>query len=173
MRALVVYESMFGNTRSVAEAVAAGLESGLPVAAVEVGSAPAVLPEDVGLLVVGGPTHAFGMSRPGTRESAAGQTDQPLVSAGVGIREWLDRLARSGAPVAAAAFDTRIDKPRLPGSAARGAEKQLRRRGFTIATRAVSFYVTGSAPSQLRPGELERARRWGEQLAALPHGTRI
>ena len=178
MRALVVYESMFGNTRSVAEAVAAGLESGLPVAAVEVGSAPAVLPEDVGLLVVGGPTHAFGMSRPGTRESAAGQTDQPLVSAGAGIREWLaavqlDRLARTGEPVAAAAFDTRIDKPRLPGSAARGAEKLLRRRGFTVATRAVSFYVTGSAPSQLRPGELEQARRWGEQLAALPHGTRI
>jgi hypothetical protein len=174
MRALVVYESMFGNTQAVANAVAGGLASGFAVEVVEAGSAPRVLPAGVELLVVGGPTHAFGMTRPGTRRSAAEQTGQPLVSAGTGVREWLAAVDRARAgQVAAAAFDTRVDRPRLPGSAARAARRRLRRAGFRIAAPAESFYVTGGSPGQLSEGELARARRWGEQLAAaLPHGTR-
>ena len=174
MRALVVYESMFGNTRAVAEAVAEGLAAGMPVDLVEVGTAPAGLPDEVGLLVVGGPTHAFALTRPATRGSAQDQADRPLVSTGIGLREWLAavRDSRAGA-VAAAAFDTRVDKPRLPGSAARGAQRRLRRHGFRIAARATSFYVTGAAPHELVTGELDRARQWGERLAAgLPHESR-
>ena len=56
MYALVVYESMFGNTRQIAEAVAEGLGSAMEVRVVEVGTAPPVVGEDVALLVVGGPT---------------------------------------------------------------------------------------------------------------------
>ena len=85
MRALVVYESMFGNTQTIADAIAGGLAQRMRVDAVEVGSAPATLDDDVTLLVVGGPTHAFGMSRPRTRQDAATQTPDGLVSTGIGL----------------------------------------------------------------------------------------
>ena len=61
MRALVVFESMFGNTEKIAGAVARGLQQeGVDTGLVEVRSAPRHLPADLDLLVVGGPTHAFG-----------------------------------------------------------------------------------------------------------------
>ena len=117
MRALVVYESMFGNTQTIADAVAGGWPHRMRVDAVEVGGAPATLDDDVTLLVVGGPTHAFGMSRPRTRQDAATQAPDGLVSTGTGLREWLAAL-RAPAGIAAAAFDTKVSKPHLPGSAA-------------------------------------------------------
>jgi hypothetical protein len=92
MRALVVYESMFGNTQVIANAIADGLAGRMRVDTVEVGVAPASIGDDVGLLVVGGPTHAFGMSRQGTRQDAAKQGKEGLVSTGIGIREWLAGL---------------------------------------------------------------------------------
>jgi hypothetical protein len=170
MRALVVYESMFGNTQVIADAVADGLAGRMRVDTVEVGVAPASIGDDVGLLVVGGPTHAFGMSRQGTRQDAAKQGKEGLVSTGIGIREWLAGL--QGSPgVAAAAFDTRIRTPRLPGSAARGAEKRLRRLGFRILAPAASFYVAGTV-SPLLDGERQRSRRWGEQLGSALGASR-
>jgi hypothetical protein len=62
-------------------------------------------------------------------------------------------------------FDTRIDKPRVPGSAAHGAEKRLRRLGFRVLVPAASFYVTDTS-GPLVAGERERARRWGELLGS-------
>jgi len=162
-RALVVFESMFGNTQEIAEAVAEGLSSSLPTVILEVGAAPAVLPDDVDLLLVGGPTHAFGLSRPGTRENARRQTGGRVVSEGIGLREWLSALARTSGNVAVAAFDTKIAKPRVPGSAARAAEKRLRKLGFQVVGASESFYVTGTA-GPLVEGETERARAWGEKL---------
>ena len=70
MRAMVVYESMYGNTRKVAHALAAGLARYMSVDLVEVASAPATLPIDIDLLLVGGPTHRFGLSRVGSRSDA-------------------------------------------------------------------------------------------------------
>jgi Flavodoxin len=162
MRALVVYESMFGNTQAVAEAVADGVSSHMSVDVVEVSHAGPVVGSDVELLVVGGPTHAFGMSRPKTRSSAADQATDGLVSTGIGLREWLENFECSSTMVAAA-FDTRVDKPRLPGTASHAAERRLRRRGCTIAARATSFLVEGMT-GPLLPGEEDRARRWGESL---------
>ena len=82
MSALVVYESMFGNTQSIAKGIGEGLSSRMTVEIVEVGEAPSVIDPDVELLVVGGPTHAFGMRRPGTRQNAAQQAGHDLVSRG-------------------------------------------------------------------------------------------
>ena len=65
MRAMVVVESMWGNTRAVAEAVASGL--GEEVSVVEVAQAPTQVPPEIDLLVVGGPTHAFSMISRGGR----------------------------------------------------------------------------------------------------------
>ncbi|GAA3446419.1 flavodoxin family protein [Planomonospora venezuelensis] len=165
MRALVVFESMFGNTQTIAEAIAEGLSTRMDVDLVEVGEAPKAVPEGVDLLVVGGPTHAFGMSRPATRQSAAQQAPRGLVSRGGGLREWLTTLTGGAQDVAAAAFDTRIDNRWIPGSARRGAEKLLHRRGFAILTGSQSFYVSDT-PGPLLDGEGERARLWGVSLAA-------
>jgi hypothetical protein len=164
MAVLVVFESMFGNTKVIADAVAEGLAPHLPVQQVEVGTAPTVIGGQVELVVVGGPTHAFGLSRPGTRQSAAQQAEGGLVSAGIGLREWLLTLRKGSSDVAVAAFDTRISKPRPPGSAAAAADKRLRRLGFRSVAPPTSFYVEGTT-GPLMEGEAERARRWGAALA--------
>lgn len=164
MRAVVVFESMFGNTETVARAIAEGMASALDVEVIEAAEAPALL-DDVDLLVVGGPTHAFGMSRPNTRQDARQRARGHVVSQGIGIREWLAELHPVARPIAAAAFDTRIDKPRVPGSAARGAERRLRRLGFAMAAPARTFFVSDVA-GPLMDGELERARGWGTQVSA-------
>lgn len=161
MKVLVVYESMYGNTRDVAEAIAAGLSSRVTVDVVEVGSAPADVDDEVALVVVGGPTHAFGMSRSSTRADAA--EEGPVLSAGQGIREWVENV-RLPAAIRAATFDTKVSKPRLPGSAASAATKRLRRKGARIIANPTTFYVTGKT-GPLAAGELGRARRLGEVLA--------
>src|SRR4051794_18719854 len=163
-RALVVFESMFGNTRAIAEAVAEGLSSRFETELTEVSLAPTRIAEDVSFIVVGGPTHAFGLTRPKTRQDAATQSEAPLVSPAGGIREWLETADRPRAGVHAVAFDTRIDRPRVPGSAARAAEKRLCRLGFRVAAEAESFYVTG-IQGPLVTGEVERARHWAEEVA--------
>lgn len=166
MRAVVVFESMFGNTQRIAQAVAEGLESQFVTEIVEVGSASATLDGEIGLLVVGGPTHAFGLSRPSTRQTATEQASGALVSRGIGVREWLAALPTPPPAVAAAAFDTHLDKPRwLPGSAARETAKRLRRRGYRVVAPPASFYVA-STTGPLVAGEIERARRWGETISA-------
>jgi Flavodoxin len=174
MRALVVYESMFGNTQVIAKAIAEGLSGRMRVEALEVGVAPTTIDEDVVLLVVGAPTHAFGMSRPQTRQDAARQATARLVSRGLGLREWLTSL-QAPAGVGAATFDTRISKPRLPGSAARAAEKRLRRLGFRMVAPAESFYVEGTL-GPLLEREQERARQWaqsvGSRIGDLGHAKR-
>ena len=161
MRACVVFESLFGNTQAVANAVAEGLASVMAVDVVEAGVAPTTW-DATTLLVVGGPTHAFGMSRPSTRQDARQRAGGHVVSQGNGVREWLAELHPEGRGTPAAAFDTRIDKPRVPGSAGRGAERRLRRLGFTVLVPAESFFVTDVA-GPLLDGELARARRWGER----------
>ena len=168
MRALVVFESMFGNTEMIAQSIADGLSTRMPVDVREVSAAPSEIDADELLLVVGGPTHAFGMTRPQTRQDAAKQSGGHLVSEGIGIREWLGGLRPNEPhhPTTATAFDTRV-KTRwaVPGSAARAAVKRLSRLGFRVAAPAQSFYVTGT-PGPLLEGERDRARQWGETLAA-------
>lgn len=179
MRALVVYESMFGNTRDIAIAIADGIGEHLPADVVEVGEAPSMIPDDVALLVVGGPTHAHGMTKPDSRANAAAKAGDRLVSHGRGIREWLDGLHQPWPTVAAAAFDTRIKGPGiLWGSAAKSAAGRLGDLEFDMIAPAESFLVGGPAGSmfdRLEDGEIDRARAWGARLAGmiqLPAGVR-
>ncbi len=169
MRALVVYESMFGNTRDVAEAIATGLVAQLATTVHECSSAPKVVPADVDLLVVGAPTHALGLSRPSTRASAHEQAGGPLVSQGQGLREWLSTLQFEGVVPAVAAFDTRVKAPRILGSAAPKALRRLRRAGGHPIGKAHSFLVTGTT-GPLATGELAAAERWGAELATVVSG---
>jgi len=162
MKALVIYESMFGNTETIARAVAEGLRETFDVTVADVSTMPRAFEMD--LLVVGGPTHAFGMSRPSTREQAAQQGTVRPRAVDVGIREYLD-CSPTLTGLAAAAFDTKVDKPFLPGSAAHRAQRQLRRLGCHIVLPAQSFLVGGTA-GPLKVDEHERAREWGTALAA-------
>jgi hypothetical protein len=165
MKALVVYESMYGNTRHVAEAIAMGI--GEDAVAIEVGHAPNVIPGEVELLVVGGPTHVHGMSRSSTRESAAARVNRSVISK-IGIRDWLETL-RLERPIVGATFDTRIDGMELlTGSAAKGAAKLLRSRGCRVESVA-SFVLNGEKGDfdRVNQSEIERARDFGRSLESL------
>ena len=169
MNVIVVFESLFGNTASVARAIAEGIESGLAggehVTVVEVGKAPTDLPSGLDLLVIGGPTHAFGMSRPSTRQDAIRRIGDEAVSRGIGLREWVATFQPGRDDLLVATFDTRAEQVRhLPGSAARGAAKALRHRGLRALTPPESFYVS-DMEGPLVLGELARAQRWGAGLA--------
>jgi hypothetical protein len=165
--ALVVYESMFGNTRAVAQAVALGLSGAFEVTLDDCGRAPARLPDRLALLVVGAPTHAFGLSREGTREDARRQCTPDDDPSDTGLREWLAGLPRtsasSPAPVTAA-FDTKVSHPNLPGSAAHAAARRLHRLGYVEATGPRTFHVNGNR-GPLAEGESDAAFAWGQQLA--------
>jgi hypothetical protein len=167
MRALVVYESIFGNTQRIAGAITDGLIGHTIVRHVEVGDAPARLDPDIDLLVIGGPTHAWSMSRPRTREAGAQQASNAPVSTGIGIREWVAHLPpATRADLAVAVFDTRFDRPRwVTGSAAAAAARLLRKRGYRVVARE-SFAVLGTS-GPLGPDEIERARQWGVRLTRL------
>jgi len=162
VNALVVYESMYGNTMQIAEAIAEGLSRSMDVEVFEVGAAPSDV-SGFDLLAIGGPTHQFGLSRKSSREQAADDADQPLISSDIGIREWIGGLSKvkTGAAVT---FDTSIRKPNLPGSAARGAAKRLKRLGYRVLLPGELFLVEG-ATGPITDGEIERARTWGEQAA--------
>lgn len=167
--AVVVCESMFGNTRAVAEAVADSLARGFDrVDVFDVADAPSTF-EGISLLVVGAPTHAFGMSRLSTRRAAV---EQGAGAATVrGVREWLADIAHTSAPIRAATFDTRVRKPLVPGSAARAVRRRLRRLGFDVFA-PVSFGVTDT-PGPLADGELDRARQWAAALDVLARPTTV
>jgi flavodoxin len=169
MRTLVVYESMYGNTHAIAEAIADGIRQGSEVRVVRVAEATNALAQWADLLVVGGPTHAHGMTSAGTRENARIAARKPDASlkldaaAGPGLRDWLESLDK-GTGKQAVAFDTRIKGPAiLTGRASSGIAKALREHGYAIKSAPESFLV--DMKSKLVGGELERAKAWGSQIA--------
>ncbi|MBG6096972.1 flavodoxin family protein [Nocardioides sp. WG-D5] len=165
MRAAVVYESMFGNTATIATSVANALRrTGMEVKVIPVALAGADVLRTNDLVVIGAPTHALGMSRPSTRADAVLRGAPAEVEAR-GVREWLEELDDLEDPgsVRIAAFDTRSRAMRhLPGSAAKHAAHLLRRRGYDVAP-SVSFYV-GGLEGPLGPDEEARAGDWAADL---------
>jgi len=179
MRTVIVYESMFGNTRRIAQAIAEGIGPGADVRVLGVADVDAGELEGADFIVIGGPTHALSMSRPGTRRGAPGQTTkagsdlvlEPGAATGPGVREVLASLGHVGAR--AAAFDTRINAPAvLTGRASKAIKRSLDRRGLMVVADPESFLV--DKKSHLLPGETDRARAWGAHLATTVErlGTR-
>ncbi|HEY9291598.1 MAG TPA: hypothetical protein VIP98_10010 [Microlunatus sp.] len=159
-KVLIVVESEFGNTRQIAEAIAEPFGDRAEV--IEVDSAPTTLPEGVELLIVGGPTHAFGLSSTSTRADAARQGG----SVTGGIRDWLVIL-RPRAGCRFATFDTKHSSMKhVPGSAAKKAAKLLIHKGFEAADHPHDFFVGGTS-GPLLDEEVDHARQWGEHLASL------
>lgn len=180
MDVAVVYESMFGMTHDVAEAVAEGVskaQADSRVVCLPVGEATPDLVGTPDLLIVGGPTHMRGMSSAMSRkiaisieEKAArgkaahqGHGLQPGIQ-GPGLRQWFHGLPKAAKGHFAAAFDTRGDYGSMVGGAARGIEHRLRRHGYRIVADPEGFIVEGDA-GQLRTGERERASAWGAELS--------
>lgn len=168
LKVRVVYESIFGNTRDVALAIGAGLHHlmKVEVEVTEVGAADPKAPCD--LLVVGGPVHAWsmtrGLTRKGAREQAA-KAGREVVSHGIGIREFLEQLPETATSVAAA-FDTAGRSKWFPvGSAAKPAARVLDALGYRIVVAPEHFYVTDTA-GPMFDGELARAEAWGVELAS-------
>ena len=167
MKAVVVYESMYGNTHLIADAIGRGLAGRGEVVVVPVAQAGPAVVEDADLVVVGGPTHVHRMSRPSTRKAAVEQAkDNPTdpAASGPGVREWLETVPATAA--SSAAFDTRADVAPavVTGRASKGIAKQLHQHGFGQVVDPESFLV--DKDNHLQPGEAARAEEWGARVAA-------
>jgi len=171
MKSVVVYESMYGNTHLVAEAIAAGLRhsdhDSVTVVSVQ-DAGPDVL-DGADLLVVGGPTHVHGMSRESTRKAAVDAAQKPDSdlsldpdAEGPGLRDWFDSLGQL--TTRTAAFDTRMKGPAaITGRASKGIAKRLREHGGALLVDSQSFLVTKE--NHLLEHEEQHAEEWGKQLA--------
>jgi flavorubredoxin len=161
MKAVVIYESLWGNTAAIARAIAEGL--GPDAEAVTTDAAPAETIADADLIVAGAPVLGFALPTDQVRDSLvrseAGAPTPPDLSH-PSLRSWLESLPRGHGQ--AAAFETRIWWS--PRGATGDIEHGLERAGYRCAAKAQKFVVTGKY-GPLRDGEMERARRWGEELA--------
>lgn len=169
MTVLIVTESCFGNTLTVAQAIASGVASYVGrdhVTITRSCDAPRELPANINLLLVGAPTHDFSMPKEQTRQQATAQG--ATGSSAVGVREWIEHVAPR-ADVRVVTFDTSLKKKFMPGSASKAATKALKKRGFKNVERGQSFYVIGTAGG-LVGGEERRAFSWAEQLVGGSQG---
>jgi len=142
LKALVVYDSAYGNTKQVAEAVAASLGP-LQAHAVSVTDFKAPVLAEGDLLVVGSPINGW---RPTPK-----------------IAEMLAALGGGQLHgVKAAAFDTRV-RLFIHGDAAKKMTEILKAAGAEIVSKPMAFYVKGSE-GPLRSGELEKAATWAGDL---------
>jgi len=170
MRALVVYESMYGNTQVIAGSIADGLRGDYEVTLVPVAEATAELVAGADLLVAGAPTHMHGLPSASSRRRAAQAaakegSELRMVSGagGPGMANWLRDLGRRDG--LAAAFDTRLNGvPVFTGRASRPIARLLKRHGRRLVAASESFMV--GSQNTLLDGETARARRWGMTLGA-------
>lgn len=169
MKAVVVYESLWGDTKQIAEAIAAGIGQDTP--ALSTAEADAAALSNVMLLVAGAPSHYNKLSSEKSRATAAERADaDPDLPAPdlshPSVDEWLLTVPRGIGY--AAGFDTRSAGFWASGPAAK-ILKRLRAAGYRPAGRPEGFIVSGQA-GPLADGELERACAWGEALAAVARG---
>jgi hypothetical protein len=179
IRVVIVYESLFGNTRLVAEAIAEGVREAAEearVSCVRATEANHDVALGADLLVVGGPTHVCGMSSGVSRklglkaepEAAGKEAGHPVQpdTAGPGVRDWFIALPKAAGGSLGAGFDTRADS-RVSGGAAHGIARRLRRHGYGLVAEPEGFIIEGTG-GPLRDGELDRARAWGSRLLFQP-----
>lgn len=155
MKILVIYDSLFGSTEKIAQAIGSALGSPEDVSVVRVGSFALEQLQDTRLILVGSPTQAF---RP-TKD----------------ITAFLDGLPNDSLNgIRAVAFDTRMNTREvnnkfltfmvnLFGYAAEPIAKRLKKKGAELALPAEGFFVNGRE-GPLRDGELDRAAAWARQL---------
>jgi hypothetical protein len=161
MKAVVVYESLWGNTATIARAIAEGI--GPEAQALSTAEATGAAIAGVDLLVAGAPVIAFALPSDQMRASLAdnpGKAPAPPDLTHPSMRSWLDALPEGHGH--SAAFETRFRFS--PGGATPRIERGLERAGYRLIAKGHRFIVKG-AYGPLREGEVERARLWGAELA--------
>jgi flavodoxin len=148
MRALIVYDSVHGNTAQIAQAISDVLDGEVSVRRagdVKVGEV-----EAVDLLIVGSPTHGGWFTE--------------------AIKAWLEELPATGLQgVRLAAFDTRTPPTwlsRIFGFAAPRIADRLEKKGGVLLVPAAGFLVKG-IEGPLLEGELAKAQSWAREIAAM------
>jgi flavodoxin len=161
MKAVVVYESLWGNTAAIARAVAEGF--GPDARALTTDEATGRVVAEADVIVAGAPVIGFSLANERARENIAMQeigAPTPPDTSHPSLRHWLAELPAGDKPVAT--FETRI------WWSLRGAtgtiEHGFRRAGYRTIAKGEKFIVDGKY-GPLREGEVERAREWGKELA--------
>ena len=165
MKALVVYESLFGNTRAVAEAIGAGLGDRLDASTIVAADVDTALAGACDLLVIGSPTHGHGLPSAQSRTAGLKSGVSRAIVEAPGIRELLTRLPAGGGR-SAAAFDTSLRGPRwLWGAASRPIARALTNAGYALVLPPETFLIRGMKVPTITDTELKRASNWGALLA--------
>jgi flavodoxin I len=144
MKALIVYDSVYGNTEKIAKAIGDAVSGEVRV--LRVGEVDVSELNTLDLLFLGAPTHG----------------GQPSPT----MREFLDRVPASALEgINVATFDTRMTTRwvRIFGYAAGRIAKSLQEKGGTLVGSPQAFYVRGSK-GPLKEGELERAAAWAQDI---------
>jgi flavodoxin I len=147
MRALVVYDSLYGNTEEIAKAIGGAITGG-EVRVLRAGEVGPPELENISLLVVGSPTQ-------GGRAMPA-------------IKDFLDRVSKGEINgLDAAAFDTRFSSKmtKIFGYAAGKIAASLKSKGANLVAEPEGFFVDDKE-GPLKEGELERAAAWGKGLSS-------
>lgn len=146
MNVLLIYDSLYGNTKAVAEAVREALPGA--VAFIHHSDADPARFQEYDLIILGGPTHGGGPSED--------------------LKGLLERLQPSDVkgPLLAV-FDTRLPWVFLRpfGYAAPKIARRLQELGGKVIGDLAGFIVSGGE-GPLEEGELERATGWAKSVAA-------
>jgi len=146
MKALIVYDSVYGNTEQIARAIAEAITPSNEVKVLRVGEVNPSELTSIDLLIVGSPTHA-GRPTPA-------------------IQDFLNKVTSPSLQgINVAAFDTRISTKlvRVFGYAAGRIAGNLKKKGGTLIASSEGFFVTGSK-GPLKEGELERSAGWAKGI---------
>ena len=146
MKALIVYDSVYGNTEKIAKAIADGITPSGEAKALRAGEANISELTSVDLLIVGSPVH-------GGRPTPA-------------VQDFLKKMAQQSLKgIKVTAFDTRATSKfaKIFGNAAGRIAGQLTKKGGVLIIPAEGFFVTGTK-GPLKEGELERAANWAKEL---------
>jgi flavodoxin I len=146
MKALIVYDSVYGNTEKIARAIAEAITPSNEVKVLRAGEVNPSELASINLLIVGSPTHG---GRPMSTVQDLLNKDPKLSLKGVNV----------------AAFDTRTQAKlaRVIGYAAGRIAGHLKRNGGALIASPEGFFVTGSQ-GPLKEGELERAAAWAKRI---------
>ena len=159
MKNLVIYDSQYGNTKKVAEAIGSALSNGHDVKIVHVAEVKLEDLDGINILVVGSPTQGL--------------------SATEAVKKWLDNLPPGSlAGVKAAAFDTRFTQEKIDevkilsffvrvfGYGAKPIAKRLASKGADLILEPAGFYVADTEGPLLEK-ELERAAAWAMLVGTM------
>lgn len=171
MKAVVIYESLWGNTAVIAQAIAAGLGGDVQVLSTAEATHKAIA--DATLIVAGAPVHSMSLPTDKSRELARSGDMGPGGAlpdlSHPKMRTWLKELPKSHG--SSAAFDTRVNAWYGRGGASKILDG-LKRAGYIPIAKAQGFFVGGhpikpTTDGRLCDGEIERAQLWGIELARM------